>query len=160
MGCSSLGSAGTSPTQNGNTHQKTPNTLWNLQSNKFSCLCVTTLISTYFFFPHPSRTPSVIKKREKDLSLLPFSGYKEGNDINNIKDNSLGFVSKFMACQKQGREYSAACIHEYLIMQLCAINFNQRKVMYWAHERMVKCGRIKCMGIHSLPRNVTQQEMA
>lgn len=53
-----------------------------------------------------------------------------------------------------------ACIHEYLIMQPYAINFSQRKVMDWDYEHTVKCGRIKCMGIHSLPRNVTQQEMA
>lgn len=125
----------------------------NLQSYKFCCFVYD---NTVFC---PNSSPLVIK-RERDFSLLPFSGYKEGNDINNIKDNSLGFVSQFMACQKQRREYSVACIHEYLIMQLCAINFSQRKVMDWAHECVVKCGRIKCMGIHSLPRNVTQQEMA
>ena len=94
------------------------------------------------------------------MSLLPYSGYKEGNDINHIKDDSFGFVSQFMACQRQRSEYSVACIHEYLIMQPYAINFSQRKVMDWDYEHMVKCGRIKCMGIHSLPRNVTQQEMA
>lgn len=78
-----------------------------------------------FFLSKPHSTGH--KKRERDLSLLPFSGHKRGNDINHIKDNSLGFVSQFMACQKQRREYSVACIHEYLIMQLCAINFRWRK---------------------------------
>lgn len=52
-----------------------------------------------------------------------------------------------------------AYIHEYLIMQL-AINFSQRKVIDPAHECVVEHGRIKCMGIHSPLRNVTQQEMA
>lgn len=80
-----------------------------------------------------------------------------------MKDNFIFFnaiVSQFTACQKQRSEYYVAFIQEYLIMQLCAINFSQRKVIDWAQECMVKCGFIKCMGIHSLPRNVTQQEMA
>lgn len=42
-----------------------------------------------------------------------------------------------------------ASIQDYLIMQLCVINFSRGRVIDLTHECMVKCGHIKCMAIHS-----------
>lgn len=123
---------------------------------RYACFCMTSYVFTCQKISSPSKPNSIGHKRTgRDLSLLPSSRYKEGNDINNLKDNSSEFVSLFMVCQQQTGECSVASIHEYLTMQLCIINFSERKVMDWAPECMVKCGCIKCMGIHSPPRNVT-----
>lgn len=124
-----------------------------------SDLCIRKHRFPIFFSPSMPNYTCHLKKELEICLLYPSQGTKKAI-TNNIKDNSSGFVTQFMACQKQRREYSVACIHEYLIMHLCAIKFSQRGVMDRAHDCMVKCGRIKCMGIHSLPRNVTQQEMA
>lgn len=58
-----------------------------------------------------------------------------------------------ITCKKQR-------LYGHLIVQLYTLHFHQRGVMDWAVQCMVKWCCITCMGRHSLPRNVTQQEMA